>query len=291
MRRGVAMRKAEYATRRPVGMICPPPLWMAAASTVASRILNFTLRMGSSQSGPSRVPHWKPCTTESLTVASSCLSTSEGSVSSTSTFGPLLSGPKAHTLLAASTSQSYLLWRKEACRLRSHPIRISPLSMSSASPFSRGSAMRVSLFFLLGVSAKHLSDDVSTTVSQKETEGSAVLISISEYMKRRSCMTQSRYSSPVPTTRCSPLSSTLVPSSGYVLFTLRRPSSILGSSEGLRGSSASFTTARVVCCNGRKMHVSSGPLAWITVAVLIMLSSIPPTSTHMPAVAVSMGVL
>ena len=48
------------------------------------------------------------------------------------------------------------------------------------------------------------------TVSQKQTEGSAVLISTSEYMRRRSCITQSRYSSPVPKTRCSPLSSTLV---------------------------------------------------------------------------------
>jgi hypothetical protein len=31
----------------------------------------------------------------------------------------------------------------------------------------------VSLFFLFGVSAKHFSEDVSTTVSQKETTGSA----------------------------------------------------------------------------------------------------------------------
>mmetsp|Transcript_40337 Transcript_40337/g.95845 ORF Transcript_40337/g.95845 Transcript_40337/m.95845 type:complete len:243 (+) Transcript_40337:982-1710(+) len=241
-------------------MIWPPPRCTGELSTVASRILNLQLRIGSSHNGPSRVPHWKPWTTLSLIVASSCLSTSEGSVSSTSTFGPLASGPKAHTERAASTSQSYLLWRKVAWRLRSHVLRISPRSMSSASPFSNGSAMRVSLFFLLGVSAKHFSDDVSTTVSQKETEGSAVLISISEYMNRRSCMTQSRYSSPVPTTRCSPLSSTFVPSSGYVLLTLRRPSSILGSSEGLRGSRASFTTDLVLWTRGRKMHASSGAL-------------------------------
>ena len=32
--------------------------------------------------------------------------------------------------------------------------------------------------FLFGVSAKHLSDDVSTTVSQKATTGSATLMSI-----------------------------------------------------------------------------------------------------------------
>lgn len=49
--------------------------------------------------------------------------------------------------------------------------------MSSASPFSSGSAIIVILFFLLGVSAKHLSDDVSTTVSQNATTGSATFIS------------------------------------------------------------------------------------------------------------------
>jgi hypothetical protein len=46
-------------------------------------------------------------------------------------------------------------------------------SMSSARPLSNGSAIMVILFFLLGVSAKHLRDDVSTTVSQSATEGSA----------------------------------------------------------------------------------------------------------------------
>mmetsp|Transcript_43904 Transcript_43904/g.104404 ORF Transcript_43904/g.104404 Transcript_43904/m.104404 type:complete len:277 (+) Transcript_43904:472-1302(+) len=266
-------------------MIWPPPRWMGEASTVASRILNLQLRIGSSHSGPSRVPHWKPWTTESLIELRSCLSTSDGRVSSTRTLGPLTSGPKAQTERAASTSQSYLLWRKAAWRLRSHAVLISPFSMSSARPFSRGSAIRVSLFFLFGVSAKHLREDVSTTVSQKDTEGSAVLISTSEYMRRRSCMTQSRYSSPVPRIRCSPDSSTLVPSSGYVLFTLRSPSSILGSSEGLSGSSASLTTLWVTCWRGRKMQASAGPFSCTTVAVLMMESSIPPTSTHMPAVA------
>jgi len=33
------------------------PRWMGAESTLASRILNLQLRMGSSHSGPSRVPH------------------------------------------------------------------------------------------------------------------------------------------------------------------------------------------------------------------------------------------
>ena len=49
------------------------------------------------------------------------------------------------------------------CRFRSHVMQISPNSMSSASPFSRGSAMRVSLLRLLAVSPKHLSDEVSST--------------------------------------------------------------------------------------------------------------------------------
>ena len=36
--------------------------------------------------------------------------------------------------------------------------------------------------------------------------------------------------------------------------TLRRPSSILGNSDGFKGSRASFTTDLVICCSGRKMH-------------------------------------
>ncbi len=103
----------------------------------------------------------------------------------------LISGPNAHTERAASTSQSYLLCRKVACvcvlcvcvcayshfhtshssprthaptcRFRSQVMQISPSSMSSASPFSRGSAMSVSLLRLFAVSAKHLSDEVSST--------------------------------------------------------------------------------------------------------------------------------
>ena len=41
----------------------------------------------------------------------------------------------------------------------------------------QGSFSEDSTHFLLGVSAKHLSDDVSTTVSQKATTGSATLMS------------------------------------------------------------------------------------------------------------------
>ncbi len=51
---------------------------------------------------------------------------------------------------------------------------------------SRGSATMVSLFFLLGVSAKQRRDEDSTTVSQKATTGSATLTSTSPYSSRRS---------------------------------------------------------------------------------------------------------
>ncbi len=67
--------------------------------------------MGSSQRGPSRVPHWKPWTMESFTVLSRLLLTSDGSVSSTRMLGPVESGPKAQMDRAASKSQSYLLWK------------------------------------------------------------------------------------------------------------------------------------------------------------------------------------
>ena len=53
--------------------------------------------------------------------------------------------------------------------------------------FSSGSAIMVSLLRLLGVSAKHLSEDVSTTVSQKATTGSATFTSTSAYSSLRSC--------------------------------------------------------------------------------------------------------
>lgn len=44
----------------------------------------------------------------------------------------------------------------------------------------------VTLFRLLGVSAKHLREEVSTTVSQKDTTGSATFTSTSAYSSLRS---------------------------------------------------------------------------------------------------------
>ena len=67
---------------------------------------------------------------------------------------------------------------------------------------------------MFGVSAKHLSEDVSTTVSANVTTGSATFTSTSEYSSRRSFITESRNISPVPKMVCSPLSSTFVTAAG-----------------------------------------------------------------------------
>ena len=215
IRRGDASRNALYAARRAVGIICPPPRAAGASATTASRSLNLTSRMGSSHSGPSRVPHWNPCTMLSLTAPSSALSTSPGRVSSSKTLAPpLASGPKAHTERAARMSQSYSLWKKSPSRFFGHARSTAPVSMSRARPLSNGSAIIVSLFRLFGVSAKHLSEDVSTTVSANVTAGSATFTSTSEYSSRRSFITESRNISPVPRIVCSPLSSTLVTAAG-----------------------------------------------------------------------------
>jgi hypothetical protein len=100
--------------------------------------------------------------------------------------------------------------KKSPRAFRFQSMLTTPSSMSSASPFSNGSAIykvknhfrltklkvhsieierpkldqiklvafftMVILFFLLGVSAKHFIDEDSTTVSQNETTGSATYI-------------------------------------------------------------------------------------------------------------------
>ena len=60
-------------------MICPPERAEGATpsppATSAPTRRSLTERIGSSQSGPSRAPHWKPATTEDLIEASRDLST------------------------------------------------------------------------------------------------------------------------------------------------------------------------------------------------------------------------
>ena len=99
---------------------------------------------------------------------------------------PVLFGPNAQTDDAVSSSHSNSLTRISA--------RTDPCSclysiffyIASARPLSRGSAIIEILFFRFGVSAKQLTEDDSTTVSQIFTNGSLTLISISEYNFLRS---------------------------------------------------------------------------------------------------------
>lgn len=101
------------------------------------------------------------------------------SVSSSSTFGPCTSGPNAQRPLTAKASHPYLDTRNSFISLLVCVILMTPFSMSSPRPVSRGSATMVSLLRLLGVSAKHCSEEVSTMVSQNVTTGSATLTSTS----------------------------------------------------------------------------------------------------------------
>lgn len=100
---------------------------------------------------------------DSFTVPNNVLSTSVGSVSSTRMFGPERSGPNAQMLRAANKSHSYLVWKNSLnCFLNIcvdtksnliskyyyllQPMLTTSFSMSSARPFSSGSAIIVSLF-------------------------------------------------------------------------------------------------------------------------------------------------
>jgi len=64
--------------------------------------------------------------------------------------------------------------------------------MCSAKPFSRGDAIMAMVFFLLGVSTTHFVDELSATVSEMQTKGSLILISISENTVRKSWNIESR---------------------------------------------------------------------------------------------------
>jgi len=123
----------------------------------------------SSQRGPSRHPHWKPCLIDSLTLYSNFLSTcrtdlevisilpsrrddfkvrltSLGKVSSINKFGPCSSGPNAQIDRLANKSHPYLFWK--CCPSCFGGIRMLTLpdSISSEIPLSRGSAIIVILF-------------------------------------------------------------------------------------------------------------------------------------------------
>ena len=77
------------------------------------------------------------CVMLPLIARSRFLSTSAGRVSSSSTLGPCLSGPKAHTDRAASKSQLYLSWNHSLTSLFGLSRLILPVSMSTARPCTR----------------------------------------------------------------------------------------------------------------------------------------------------------
>ena len=72
--------------------------------------------------------------------------TSDGSVSSTKMLGPVASGPKAQIDRAAKRSQSYLVWKNSPSLFLGQVICTTSFSISSANPFSKGSAIMVNLF-------------------------------------------------------------------------------------------------------------------------------------------------
>lgn len=82
----------------------------------------------------------------SFTVPSSFLSTCEGSVSSSKMFGPLSSGPKAHIDRDASRSHWYFSSKNFPRSFAVIRMFTRPVSMSSAMPRSRGSAIIVRRF-------------------------------------------------------------------------------------------------------------------------------------------------
>lgn len=67
------------------------------------------------------------------------------------------------------------------------------------------------------------------------------------------------------------------------MWTLRRPSSILGSSDGLMGSTAIFMRDLVLNLRGRKMKTSSVMAGSTRVAVLVTGASTPSMRTQLPA--------
>jgi hypothetical protein len=100
---------------------------------------------------------------------------------------------------------------------------------------------------------------------------------------------ESSASSPVPTSTCSPDSSTRVRARRYDFVSARSPASTFGSSEGLRGSTDTFMHAVVLKDTGRKGATSPAPPppTPVTVAERATASPRPSSSTRLPGGAES----
>ena len=73
------------------------------------------------------------------------------------------------------------------------------------------------------------------------------------------------------------------------MLILRRPSTIFGRSLGFSGSVAIFTTDWLSNARGLNTYASSSPYSATSVAVLLMLPSMPSTRTQAPAATSSTG--
>ena len=129
---------------------------------MTSRTLNRTPRMFSSAHTPSLVAHWKPATHESLISLRYCTPF----VTSTSKFGPVVSGPKHQIFLASVTSQPYSSARMRARALKSSRGLILPPSMALDNSSSRGNALTYRRLCLFCDFDRATIEDSALTVSR-----------------------------------------------------------------------------------------------------------------------------
>ena len=89
----------------------------------------------------------------------------------------------------------------------------------------------------------------------------------------------------MPINICSPLSSTFVTNKGYDLLIFLIPSNILGSSEGTKGSHATFITEQVLNLIYFIISILLLSFPDVIVAVFKIDCSIPSIKTQLPALA------
>mmetsp|Transcript_867 Transcript_867/g.2318 ORF Transcript_867/g.2318 Transcript_867/m.2318 type:complete len:329 (+) Transcript_867:634-1620(+) len=277
-RRGLAVSSAAYMARRAVGMIWPPPLWMASACSTTSWISKQMPRMFSSASTPSLVAHCRAATHESLISFRYCTPL----VTSTNMLGPLVSGPNAQIFLVVSLSQPNSSDSSLVRSLGSSRGPTLPSSMASGRPSSRGRACRYRRLCLLGDLDMTVWSEGAVTVSRKATTGSDTRISAPPMKSScRSFRQISRCSSPAPAMMCSPVSSIMHCTMGSERARRLRPSTSLGRSEATLGSTATRTTGDTENFMAFMGCASSLP-SLVRVAVLMMNWSRPTSATVLP---------
>mmetsp|Transcript_11112 Transcript_11112/g.28093 ORF Transcript_11112/g.28093 Transcript_11112/m.28093 type:complete len:303 (-) Transcript_11112:1569-2477(-) len=276
---GEAVSSAAYMTRLEVGMICPPPLWMASAWSTTSSISKAMLRMFSSARGPSLAAHWRAATTESLISFRYWTPL----VMSTTMLGPIVSGPKHQIFLAPmSLSHPNFSARRRPRSLGSSLGPTSPSSMASARPSSRGRAVMYTLLCLLGDLDMTVRSDLPATVSRKETTGLPTLMGAPPMKSSwRSLRQISRWSSPAPAMMCSPVSSMEHWTMGSDLARRLSPSTSLGRSPADLHSTATRTTGETENFMAL-MGWASSHFSPVRVAFLVMNWSRPTMATVLP---------